>query len=321
MSNTKSFFDPGSLSPEAQRAANLDPAYYNKCGINGKQLTEQTARIRKLPGEVINRGQNGTYIRQGRNRPGDPDSGYGRYMGAGEISLCAGPSSSDVRRYKGTLRTQEVLVTEPNKALDAAYINISQLDNPHKNEKIKTKIPATGVSSIVAKADNVTMLSRGKCIIATRTDKKNSHGKRIVNHPRIELIAANKSQLLEPLTKATTNNENIKNIIERINELQNIVRNFLVAQQEFNLEISRHQHDDVVLQTVGLIAGGNPFAINGGKVQPSIPLIVGGIKCATNTGIAHADSIMNELKTTLDKLSSVESFGYKNSASKTVYTT
>ena len=37
---------------------------------------------------------------------GDPDSGYGRYMGAGSISLCAGPSSSQIQRFKSNTKIQ-----------------------------------------------------------------------------------------------------------------------------------------------------------------------------------------------------------------------
>ena len=112
-----------------------------------------------------------------------------------------------------------------------------------------------------------------------------------------------KRNLLEPVTKAKQNNEkNIKKLVERINELQSIVNSFLVAQSEFNLQIAKHQHDDIVLQTAGVMAGGGPFAVAGGKVPPSVPLIVSGIKCTSNTGIAQADVMMNELKTTLNGL-------------------
>tara|TARA_R100000995_G_scaffold55826_3_gene27521 strand:+ start:8977 stop:9945 length:969 start_codon:yes stop_codon:yes gene_type:complete len=319
----KSVFNPDDLSPEAQRAANLDSTYFNKCGINGDPLVERVARLRRLPGEKVDYGQNGTYIRQGRNRPGDPDSGYGRYMGAGEISICAGPSSSDIRRYVTGVKSQASLVTEPNLAKDAAYINISQLNDPDGNENISkgTTSQARGVSSFIAKADSVRLLSRQKLVIATRTDLNSSHGTDIASHSRIEFIAANKGELLQPVTKAEQNNKNIKKLVERINELQLIVRNFLIAQSEFNLEISKHQHDSVAIQAVGVAAGGGPAAVAGGKVSPSIDLIVSGIKCASNTGIAQADVIMNELKTTLDGLTTAEPFGYENSASKTVYTT
>ena len=65
----KTVFNPERLSPETQRAANLDQNYINKCGVNGDPMIEPVARLRKLPGEKVDYGTNGTYIRQGRNRP------------------------------------------------------------------------------------------------------------------------------------------------------------------------------------------------------------------------------------------------------------
>ena len=185
---TKTLFNPERLSPPTQRAANLDQHYYDKCGVNGDHLAgDPTAKLRQLPGEKVDYGPNGTYIRQGRNRPGDPDSGYARYMGAGSISLCAGPSSSQIQRFKSNTKIQSTLVTEPNKALDAAYIDIDQLNNPDGNENISigTTVPAIGVSSLVAKADAIRILSRNKLVLATRTGlKKNSHGTDIAHLAR-----------------------------------------------------------------------------------------------------------------------------------------
>ena len=140
-------------------------------GIANKSLREPTPTYEKAGSEKIDKGNNNTYIIQGRDRPSVLQSGYGG-KGAtqsGRIDLIAGLASS----YKHSDRTygppNKQTLVNPNFAIDAARVYISQKADIDEYMGLAPVIgqPEGNRSAIGLKADQIRIHSRQDIKIVT----------------------------------------------------------------------------------------------------------------------------------------------------------
>ena len=171
------------------------------------------------------------------------------------------------------------------------------------------------------KADSVRHVAREGFSVHTGVDKLNSGGARIRSVPRIQFIAGNNDSGISPVAMANQTNDAIQMLLNEIQTLQSQVDSFIQHQIEFNLELQNHEHLDPLLMLIGLIAGGNPLAINGGKVMFSPQLLQSGIKNIPTEMIAKVDGIIQQMRLAFEKVNTTTPAGPGNVASRSVYTT
>ena len=319
----KKAFDVKNLSNKTKLILNSTKNSYLNLGINGDQLDEVKVRYNKTPGESVAQGPRNTYIKQGYDRPGERNSGRGGETGAGSISIVAGPMSSaplssEISPQK---ETQKVLYADPNLYRDAAMIYIEQKTDADVNFNLTSGKGGSTVarSAIVAKADVVRIVGREGIKLVSRVDDQNSLGGGIRSVPRIELIAGNKENSLQPSTKSSANNKSLEKIYKIIDELNSTLDFFMTSQFEFNQQISSHQHPDSFHQLLGMLGAGSPLAINAGKNLPSFELLSSGVKCSAEEIIAKQDNIMTKLKGVVSQVNSTEIFGANQAGSKSIF--
>ena len=326
MSKVKAFNIEG-LSSAQKRDLNLLPqdVSVTKRGIQGDVILEPKPNPIKRKGSKLIQGSNNADITIGTNQPGEIGSGYGKETGAGEIDLVAGRMSSDIRTQLENTRGQNStpLYIDNNLSLDASRITISQKTDVDRFFNIADGRSGTAIakSAIAIKSDAVRIISRDAGIkLVSGGDKKNSMGGKISSVPRIELLAGNQDRNLQASTKSDKNNTVIKDILDRLDELNSALDSLVTAQVEFNNQAASHQHLDVTLQAVGTMAGGGPAMINGGKGLPSTELMSAGTKVYGIEMISKFDGIINKLKASITKLNSTEVYGEKQGASKSIFT-
>ena len=170
------------LSQEAAARAKAQRDVGKRSGIYGKAIDEPVPTLEMVDSEkLIGKGENNSFIVLGRDRPSHARSGEGG-RGAtqcGRIDLIAGLGSS-YKRSDGTIGPPDQnTVLNPNFALDAARVYVSQKTDLDKYMGI-TKVPGQippGSSGIGLKADSIRIHSRHDVKIVTGRARLEGLGK------------------------------------------------------------------------------------------------------------------------------------------------
>ena len=322
----KKAFDIDGLSESQKRDFNMlsEDIAINKRGIQGDVLIEPKPNLIKRKGSKLIEGTNNCDITLGTDQPGEIGSGL-KGTGIGAIDIVAGRMSKDIQTQIENVRGNSSipLYTDNNLSLDASRITVSQLTNIDKNFGFADGQigQANERAAIVLKSDALRFAARDAGVkILTGVDRENSLGGRVASVPRIEMIAGNNDRNLQAATKAEKNEVVVKDVLDRLDELNSALDTFITAQTEFNTKVSAHNHMDITLQAIGVASGGGPGAINGGKNLPSTELLSAGTKVFSTEMISKFDNIINKLKAAVVRLNSTEVYGDKRTASKSIFT-
>lgn len=292
-------------------------------GVQGTNLLEPVPNYIPRDGDKVLDGANNASIVLGRDRPGEIGSGYGAQTGAGTIDIVAGRLSSDIQTTELNLEAsrRELLSVDPNLALDASRIYVSQKTDIDENFNLAEGFSGNSRAraGIAIKSDAVRVIGREGVKIVTKVDTHNSQGGGIISIPKIELIAGNGlGGDQEPAVKGTSLTNALREILQKIIDLNQILDSFMTAQMEFNSVIMTHEHPSPVLQCLGTVAEGNPFLINGGNDPVSPQLLNAGIKNAFMQQVSKFDGIQHSLQCVLNSIGTTEIFGPDNPISTNV---
>tara|TARA_Y100000114_G_scaffold146717_1_gene157713 strand:- start:17060 stop:18040 length:981 start_codon:yes stop_codon:yes gene_type:complete len=324
----KKAYDVSKLTSEQKVRLSLSNQSENFLGIRGDTLLEPAILPLKSKSEKRFIGENGQCISLMRDTPRAPGSGYGAQTGAGAISIGVGYSSDDPANATATspdgLGLQPLVSVRDHKTT-AAEIYISQKTDVDDN----LNLPAGNIgklrakSAITLKADSIRIVGREgiKFVSGVSGEEANSGGGIIRSVPRINFIGGEDDSNLQPIARAQQMEEVISDIYEQISELNSILDTFMTTQIEFNGEVMTHQHGSVAIQSVGVIAAGNPFAINDGKTDMSYQLLSSGMKAMSTEYTAKVDGIMQKLQLAVTSFNSSNAVGPKNPSSPSFYTT
>ena len=319
----KSFDLDGLAHSTTNNINRLDPSLTAPMrGIQGDNLIEPVPSFIKRPSEHVIEGANNAAIVLGRDRPGEVGSGHSKETGAGAIDLVAGRMSSNVQTSLLSDRTnsRELVHVDPNMALDASRIYISQKTDIDTNfnldgDRLGSSMSRAGIG---IKSDAVRIMAREGVKIVTKIDTHNSQGGGIISVPPIELIAGNDASNQQPAVKGASLNKIIKDIMQKITDLNQIVDSFITSQMEYNSVLMSHQHPDPVMMTLGALSSGNPMAINGGNVPFSPEVLQAGIKAMCMQQVTKHDGVMHNLQTAVSEMSSAEIHGADNCLSTNI---
>ena len=263
-------------------------------GIANKSLREPTPSYEKAGSEKIDKGYNNTYIIQGRDRPNVLQSGYGGKGGtqSGRIDLIAGLASS-YKHSDGTYGPpNKQTVVNPNFAIDAARIYISQKSDIDEYMGIApvTGQPEGNRSAIGLKADQIRIHSRQDIKIVTgrgRFEGLGSDGERLstggVNDVagKISFIAGNyteeeeyisfsileahklgkaRKRKLQPIVKGDNLVMCLNDMLDLINQLSQFVGLNSTLIRQLNNNFMSHAHPLAPPMT-GPVNSSLPFAV------------------------------------------------------------
>jgi len=219
-------------------------------GVNNGNLTEPVPSFDSAPCEVVLKNQNNAWIILGRDRPADITSGYGGrgFTTAGAVDIVVGRMAS----VEGGPNSNSIVGN--NFFTDAARIHISQQTDVDRNFGLVGDAQSIQRSAVGIKADAVRLVGREGVKIVTGKAKnidgvgndgeKNSQGGAIETIAGIELIAGNdvEAEGLEPIVKAYALNETLQQIVERMQDLTDIVNEMAKIQTQINQSIATHTH-------------------------------------------------------------------------------
>ena len=237
-----------------------------RTGIAQKPIDEAIPTYEKGMCEQIQRGDNNSFIVLGRDRPSNLYSGYGGKGSTqcGRIDLLVGLGAG----MKGGPPNEDVIVN-PNFALDAARIYISQKTDIDKNFGLSRGRQGNkkGHSGIGIKADAVRVIGRGGVKIITGKgqnikagmggEKLSMGSKESRPSPKIELIAGNQDgssrhfsidkgffsvNNIQPAVMGDNMVDAVGELIELVNQLQGAVANFATQQTLLNTVMTVHTH-------------------------------------------------------------------------------
>jgi len=221
-------------------------------GINCGNLIEPVPSFDAAPCEVVLSNENNAFIVLGRDRPANKTGpgGYGPRgeTGCGSVDIVVGRMAS----AKGGPNSN--LTVAPNFFTDAARVYISQKTDIDKNFALVGDGQLEGVSGVGIKADGVRIIGMQGVKIVTGKAKnikgagqggeRNSQGDKIELIQGVELIAGNDVEVekLEPIVKAYALADTLNSIVDRIDELSDIVNEFAKTQTQINIAIQNHTH-------------------------------------------------------------------------------
>jgi len=268
-------------------------------GINNEFIPEPVPQFNQAGSEVVYKNNNNSWIVLGRDRPAGRASGYGGggASGAGAVDICVGRMSG----AKSGPSTNTFV--DPNFKSDAARIYISQKTDIDKNFELPRGNVglSTARSGIGIKADAVRIIGREgiKLVTGVGTRETNSQGKKVELVKGIDLIAGNDDESgnadLQPMVKGSSLVQAMKDMNERIDELNAIVYNFLDTQIKYNLIISSHTH---------LTPTGIP------TVPPDTALLASGIWYGARQFIgSYIPTYPNKINIMLDEFNNLQPFG------------
>jgi hypothetical protein len=308
-------YNPNLTISQQQRNNHADPSYtIDRKGVAGDNLIESTPNYIKATREKVIKGANNNYIVFGTDRPGEKGSGYGDTTQAGTIDIVVGRISK-VRKHS-ILNDQSVdyqkLYCDPNLSADASRIYISQKTDADLNFGLADGNvgDSRARGAIILKSDAVRIIGREGIKLVTKTGKFNSHGDRIRSVPAIDIIAGNFETGKEPIVKGKVLRNTLKDIIERVNEVNSVLDQFVTYQLEFNSAVQDHDHPDFFAMFLG--------GLNGGKCPFSPELLAAGIKATATQQVAKHDGVMNKIKLGLSEMNNTGVFGSKEPSSPRV---
>ena len=252
----------------------------NKSASNSSKLDDkQKANITysnnvvmtKSPEENLTLGPDNTLISLCRDRPAEIGTGK-EYTSAGAIYLCAGASNA-ISNKTPKDKNGVVLKANRNFNLDASTIYMSA--NADIDEYFGLAAgyagKANGTAAIAIKSTNVRVISRNSIKLITRTDVNNENNAPISNSINgIELIAGNDDSKLQPIVKGDFLVDGLTDLANRVFKIAETLEHFLKQQADFNTALAKHTHPDPLNILFGIVAGGSPTAVTGGKTLEDI---------------------------------------------------
>ena len=253
-------------------------------GIAQKPIDEAIPTFEKAQTEKAIVGENNSFVILVRDRPGNLYSGYGGRGAtqAGRIDLIAGVASS-YRHKDGTYTPpNEDTIVNPNFAIDAARIYISQkadIDRYLGLAPVPMQSPA-GRSAVGIKADAVRIHARNDIKIVTgraRFEGTGKAGEKLSNGGKnevvgtISLIAGNYTdeeersffdvmrpfgratdsrRKLQPIPKGDNLSECLEDIVKALQELSALVGDNTSMIQKMDINLAAHTHVTPVGPTV-----------------------------------------------------------------------
>ena len=237
------------------------------------ELNTLTGRDGGRTAEKIYSNAHNASIVLGRDRPGSVSSGYGGqgYTHCASIDIVVGRMGADAKTGITDDRGKySKLLVDPNFTADAARIYISQKTDVDDNFRLPDgSMPRSeGRSAIAMKADGIRIIAReGIKIISGASQINSQNGKVNPKAHGIDLIA--NSQLegeLQPIPKGRNLQSALIEICDNLDNLAEIMFNFVMSQAIFNLSVMFHTHN-------------SPFF--GIPVVPSVTLQTAGSSCIT----------------------------------------
>lgn len=245
-------------------------------GIAQKPIDEAIPTFEKAQTEKALVGENNSFVILGRDRPGNLYSGYGGRGAtqAGRIDLIAGVASSYQHKDGSCTPPNEDTIVNPNFAIDAARIYISQkadIDRYLGLAPVPMQSPA-GRSAVGIKADAVRIHARNDIKIVTgraRFEGTGKAGERLSNGGKnevvgtISLIAGNYTdeeersffdvvrpfgrvtdsrRKLQPIPKGDNLSECLEDIVKALQELSALVGNNTAMVQQIDAAVALHTH-------------------------------------------------------------------------------
>tara|TARA_Y100000592_G_C5475553_1_gene322074 strand:- start:394 stop:1275 length:882 start_codon:yes stop_codon:yes gene_type:complete len=200
-------------------------------GLNGQNIPEAVPFHDQADCEIVYKNANNAWIVLGRDRPGPKNSGYGGRGAtqAGSIDLVVGKMGAAKDGPKSNI------YVDPNFGSDAARIYISQKTDIDKNFGLVAGNVGLSVarSGIGIKADAVRLVGREgiKLVTGTGPRERNSAGEKLKTTYGIDLIAGNDDETLElePMVKGRRLANALKDMNERIDELNGLYTTLVVA--------------------------------------------------------------------------------------------
>jgi len=245
-------------------------------GIAQKPIDEAIPTLERGSTEKTISGDNNSFIILGRDRPGNLYSGYGGRGAtqAGRIDLIVGAGSSYRHKDGSYGPPNEETIVNPNFAMDAARVYISQKADIDKYMGL-AEVPnqaSPGRSAIGLKADTIRIHSRNDIKIVTgrarfegvgKDGEKLSNGGRNETVGTISLIAGNYTEeeqrlsfnilnpfnkakntrrKLQPIPKGDNLSECLGDIVRAIQELSALVGDNTSMIQKMDLALAAHTH-------------------------------------------------------------------------------
>jgi len=308
-------YNPNFTTSQQQRQNAAHPNHFiDRRGCGGDNIIEDRPNYIEAKREKVFEGANNQYIVFGTDRPGELNSGLGNTTQAGTIDIVVGRISK-VRKHS-ILNDQSVnyqkLYCDPNISSDASRIYISQKTNADLNFGLVNGNvgDSRARGAIILKSDAVRIIGREGIKLVTKTDKFNSHGDRIRSVPAIDIIAGNIETGKEPIVKGKTLRKTLKDIIERVNEVNSVLDQFVTYQLEFNSVVQDHDHPDFFAMFLN--------GLNGGKCPFSPELLAAGVKAMVTQQVAKHDGVMSKIKLGLSEMNNTGVFGSKEPSSPRV---
>ena len=222
-------------------------------GINCNTFIEPVPEFDRAGCEMVLENSHNSYIVLGRDRPAGktgPDGyGYKGETAAGSVDIVVG------RMAGATGGPDSNFIVSPNFFTDAARIYVSQKTDIDKNFALVGNAQLEGTSGIGIKADGVRIIGREGVKIVTGKAKniegsgqggeKNAKGQKIELISGIDLIAGNDVEAypVEGIAKAEALAETLRIMVERIQDLTDIVNEMAKTQTQINIALATHMHE------------------------------------------------------------------------------
>lgn len=207
------------------------------CGVLVEPFND--VKFDKADCETVYQGQNNSWIVFGRDRPGTIESGYGA-RGHGKdsmIDIVVGRLSAiDASTLDGKVN--------PNPTSDAARLYLSQKCDVDDAYNLAAGLTgkARAQSTALLKADDVRIVARNSLKLVTKTDAFTSANNKIMHNYGVQLIGNNDDTNMQPIPKGANLADAINAVIEKIVDLNGLVKGFMEIQREFNRKITNHTH-------------------------------------------------------------------------------
>ena len=260
--------------------SSIKPEDQNKATANSSQFNDQqkaavsqsdNAVVVTSPEEKLISGPDNTLISLCRDRPGEIGTGA-EYVSAGAIYLCAGASHGFADKTpKGP--SGELLKVNRNFNLDASTIYMSAECDIDDYFGITDGAMGKSEASagIAIKSTNLRLIARNGIKLVTRTDPANENFAPLnTSITGIELIAGNDSAGLQPMVKGDNLIDGLVDLADRVFKIAETLEHFIKQQADFNTALAKHTHPDPLNILFGLVAGGSPIAVTGGKTLEDI---------------------------------------------------
>jgi len=249
---TKAIKKAAAPAAQATRNVRTPPAVRaDELGISGDHHPmDGYPKYINAKSDKVTEGKNNTWIVMGRDRPATRTSGYGgtgdTHCGAIDI-VCgrlAHRAAATALPAPGMMGPPQPLEADPNFAVDAARIYISQKTDIDKNFKLTKGTVGTSKtkSGIGIKADAIRIIAREGIKLVTRTDAKNSQGSDVISTVGVDIIAGNDDTDLQPMVKGKNLELALQRLSHHVSKLNGIVDKYLELQMEFNGTVANHWH-------------------------------------------------------------------------------